>query len=96
MITLPVLLALMLLSDPPVAAGRNALSPGYPSAAVGDGPGTVSLPKLLILLCTALRYSLINRRDAETASTEPTSKNNTRMRLISSDIGYGSIFYLYF
>ena len=38
MITLPVLLALMLLSDPPVAAGRNALSPGYPSAAVGDGP----------------------------------------------------------
>jgi hypothetical protein len=57
-----------------------------------SGPETVSRPKLLILLCTALRYSLINRRDAETASTEPTSKNSTKMRLISGAVAYGSIF----
>ena len=38
MITLPLLLALTLLSDPPTTAGRSALSPRYPDAAESDGP----------------------------------------------------------
>src|SRR5262249_47599515 len=57
-----------------------------------SGPGAVFRPKLLILFCTALRYSLINRREAETASVETTSKNNTRMRLMSAGIAYGTKF----